>query len=114
MKIIVCGGRDYIDQLRMFSILDDHHRKQSITLLVQGGALGADTLAKVWADCRCVPCETVGADWKTHGRAAGPMRNAKMLTYMPDLVIAFPGGRGTANMVKQSRDAGVTVIEVEE
>ena len=50
------------------------------------------------------------ANWKKHGRAAGPIRNKQMLEEAkPDLVIAFPGGAGTANMVKQAREAGVKV-----
>jgi predicted Rossmann-fold nucleotide-binding protein len=40
------------------------------------------------------------------------MRNARMLTYKPDLVIAFPGGRGTEDMISQARTAGVTVTKV--
>lgn len=54
------------------------------------------------------------ADWHTHGRAAGPIRNRRMIEEgKPDLVVAFPGGRGTANMVNQARAAGIEVREVE-
>ena len=52
------------------------------------------------------------ADWEKHGKAAGPKRNKRMLEWKPDLVVAFPGGKGTANMVQQARQAGVEVIEV--
>jgi len=48
-----------------------------------------------------------------HGRAAGPVRNAQMLAEgKPDFVVAFPGGRGTADMCKQARARGVKVVEV--
>jgi ABC-type sugar transport system substrate-binding protein len=30
----------------------------------------------------------------------------------PDIVVAFPGGTGTADMVRRARKAGVVVIEV--
>lgn len=51
--------------------------------------------------------------WKDHGKAAGPIRNQLMLDdFKPDLVVAFPGGKGTADMVKKAQDAGVTVILV--
>ena len=49
------------------------------------------------------------ADWETHGRAAGPIRNEKMLTWKPDLVVAFPGGVGTADLVRRAEAAGVPV-----
>jgi UDP-N-acetylmuramoylalanine-D-glutamate ligase len=53
------------------------------------------------------------ADCETHGRSADPIRNRRTLDEgKPDLVVAFPGGRGTAHMVSQARAAGVRVIEV--
>ena len=54
------------------------------------------------------------ADWDTHGRGAGPIRNKQMLEEgKPDLVIAFPGGKGTANMIGQAKEAGIPVREIE-
>ena len=51
-----------------------------------------------------VVVEEFKADWDKFGRAAGPIRNAQMLREgKPDLVVAFPGGRGTANMVAQAK-----------
>jgi len=53
------------------------------------------------------------ADWHLHGKAAGPKRNQRMLDHgRPKRVIAFPGGKGTADMVDRARVAGVDVIEV--
>ena len=60
-----------------------------------------------------VPCRVYPADWKANAKAAGPIRNAEMLAdFKPDTVIAFPGGRGTADMVRKAKAAGVRVIEV--
>jgi hypothetical protein len=57
----------------------------------------------------------VPAEWETHGRKAGPIRNARMLEHQPQLVVAFPGGgRGTADMIAKAREAGVEVREIEE
>jgi len=84
-----------------------------VSVVIHGAAPGADTLAGRWAELRRVPVEAFPADWEKHGRAAGPIRNAPMLAEgKPDLVVAFPGGRGTANMCKQARAAGVKVVEV--
>jgi hypothetical protein len=115
MKVIVCGGRDYADKQRVESVLDEIHAKTPITELIQGGADGADRLAFGWA-CRARGISNIvthHAEWEKYGRRAGPIRNALMLEDKPDLVIAFPGGRGTANMIKQTLAAGVRLMEVE-
>lgn len=53
------------------------------------------------------------ADWSKDGRKAGPVRNSVMLSVgKPDLVIAFPGGRGTADMVRKAKAKGVPVEEL--
>ena len=53
---------------------------------------------------------TYPADWGTQGKAAGILRNMKMLAEeVPDLVLAFPGGRGTDDMVRRSQRAGIEV-----
>lgn len=109
MRVIVCGGREYKDRERLYDVLDGH----GIVEVAQGGAPGADTLAFDWAWSRGVPVKAFPADWKAHGRAAGPIRNQRMLDeFKPDAVIAFPGGRGTADMVRRARAAGVHVAEV--
>lgn len=108
MRVLVCGGRDFTDRDWLFTELDSMHQTDPISVIIEGRAAGADTLACMWAVARRVSYEHYPADWKTHGRAAGPLRNAKMLSAgRPDLVLAFPGGSGTANMVKQARASGV-------
>jgi hypothetical protein len=81
--------------------------------IISGMAPGVDTVAIDWAVCNWCKWHEFPADWAKHGKAAGPIRNKQMLVEgKPDLVVAFPGGRGTANMVKQAREANVEVIEV--
>jgi hypothetical protein len=78
---------------------------------MQGGASGADTFAKEWATTKPgIERYVCHADWDKYGKAAGPKRNARMLEWKPDMVIAFPGGAGTANMVKQAEAMGVRVL----
>lgn len=82
--------------------------------IITGAARGADRFGGDWAAIEHCLLEEFPAAWEHHGRAAGPIRNRQMLKEgKPDLVIAFPGGNGTANMVKQARQAGVEVIEIE-
>lgn len=85
------------------------------SLVIHGGAQGADRIAREWCICRKVECRGYAADWKRHGRAAGPIRNQRMLDDgKPDLVIAFPGGRGTADMVRRAIATGIRAIEIPE
>jgi hypothetical protein len=81
--------------------------------IVEGGARGADLMAKHWATLNNVPVEEYKADWDQYGKAAGPIRNKQMLDTGIDVVIAFPRGRatGTKHMMKIARETGVEVIE---
>lgn len=112
MRVLVCGGRDYRDEVRVFKELDQIKPSD----LIEGGASGADTLAYRWAK-RNLDADhrhTYDADWDRHGKAAGAIRNQRMLDEgKPDLVLAFPGGRGTADMVRRAKRAGVKVVEIE-
>jgi len=112
MRVLVCGGRDFNDALTLGSWLGGIHKNQGpITLLIDGGARGADFMAREFAKWMEIPVQTFEADWNRHGRAAGPIRNKQMLDEgRPDLVVAFEGGRGTANMVEQAKVAGIRVL----
>jgi hypothetical protein len=122
MRILVCGGRDFDDWDLLHSTLYNiWNQQEDLTqdfYIIEGGAIGADFLARVWAKYMNVGhgffhAVEFPADWKTHGKAAGPIRNQKMLDEgKPDLVVAFPGGVGTADMVRRAKKAGVKVIEV--
>jgi len=114
MKVLVCGGRDFIDWHFLAQTLTSIHNNTRITLLIHGGASGADMLAGRWARINDVRANVYAADWRKYGRAAGPIRNIEMLKVgRPDCVVAFPGGRGTENMKDQARKAGVRVFEYE-
>ena len=107
MKALICGGRDYRDAAHMLSVL----RQFPITEIIHGGARGADTLADVYAREAGIPVTVFPADWKGDGAAAGFIRNGRMLAEgKPDIMIAFPGGGGTADMVKRAWKAGVRVV----
>ena len=112
MRVLVCGGRDFHDKEFLFRTLDRFHNQYHFEVVIQGEAKGADLLAKEWAESRLVSCWCFPADWAKHGKRAGYLRNIEMLEKgQPDLVIAFPGGRGTDHMKSIARKAGVSVIE---
>ena len=110
IKVLVCGGRDYDNKIGVFGILGATHETLGIQTVIHGNAKGADSLADEWArenSVEVIPCP---ADWETHGKAAGPIRNLEMLQHKPDLVIAFPGGNGTKDMVDKAKREGIPVI----
>lgn len=110
--VLVCGGRHYDDAAKVWLTLDALHRA-GIGKVVHGGSNGADALAKAWAEARDVECVEHVAHWDKHGRAAGPIRNQAMLDLEePDLVLAFPGGSGTLDMVTRAEKAHIAVVMV--
>lgn len=113
MRILVCGGRDFTDVDRFNQIMSHCIWWEVVTDVIHGAARGADTLADQWAKHLGIDVHAYPADWAKYGRSAGAVRNQRMLDEgKPDLVIAFPGGMGTALMVKLARKAGVEVLQV--
>jgi hypothetical protein len=124
MRVLVCGGRDYADKDRLRGELSLLHAVLSFDTVIHGNCgqvdhktmrvvRGADLMAKEWALDSGIMQVPYPADWTTHGKAAGPLRNQAMLDHgKPDLVVKFAGNRGTADMVRRAKAAGVRVIEV--
>ena len=127
MILLVCGGRDYGDHKKIDRYLDAIHKKRGIELIVTGGCSdrdrkseaarrsnSADEIAEEWADLMCIPRCVFPANWRHLGRGAGPKRNSHMLRFMrPDGGAAFGGNKGTGDMVKKCKAAGVPVWEID-
>jgi YspA, cpYpsA-related SLOG family len=113
MKICVCGGRDYSNYAVVCKVLDEAYQAFGPFILVQGEARGADSLAKNWAIESQVEYESFPADWDSYGKSAGFIRNRQMLETGFDMLIAFPGGNGTANMVRITEKAGIPVVKID-
>lgn len=112
VRVIVCGGRDFDDSKRLFGVLTTMHALFGFGVVIHGAARGADMLADKWARERRIAVEPFPARWTQFGNRAGPIRNAEMLKRArPDMVIAFPGGTGTAHMCRIANDRGVKVYE---
>lgn len=88
------------------------------TIVVHGGAQGADDLAAQIARSLGLQVRAYPADWTRYGRSAGPRRNQEMLDaeHRPDepidLVLAFPTSQsvGTYDMISRAERAGIRVI----
>lgn len=128
-KVLICGGRDFTDWIafrtamhriaeRLFQRTPPDEKYGNYlyaVTVISGGATGADKLAAEWAIVNWTGLRTYKADWDKYGKAAGPIRNQQMLDEeKPELVIAFPGGKGTAHMRRIAKEAGVPVVMVKE
>lgn len=115
MRVLVFGGRDYKRKAKALRTLSEVHKETPITVIIEGGATGADYYAKIWAGLRNIAVEEYRADWDNmqavivvprlnrfgdfYNAAAGNLRNVKMMREShPDMAIEFPGGKGTADM----------------
>ena len=116
--IVAAGGRDLVwPQERIASALLQRSGGRPVHLLLHSGARGADRAIGRAAQQLGWRVQSLAADWRRHGRAAGPIRNRLLLEQAlveaqahtcpafsaSVLVIAFPGGAGTASLVQQAR-----------
>ena len=120
MRLLVCGGREYSNRDALFAAIDaivpwyepdaDGNTLPKGVTIISGGARGADQIAEDWAAINWTELEVFKADWTKHGRAAGPIRNQRMLDEgKPDAVLAAAGGTGTADMIRRAKAAGIPV-----
>ena len=120
-RVLICGGREYgatfAQKKKAYDVmahLVEAAKEAGRTLvIIHGAAKGADSLADESSNFFGIKAIAFPADWNKHGRGAGPIRNAQMLREgRPHLVVAFPGGSGTANMCKQADETGVPVRRI--
>lgn len=117
--ILVTGGRDLQDQKLVNYALDTYLKRITATpykriVVVQGGCkTGVDRFAREWCRRRDQACVSVPAQWRVAGTAAGPIRNREMLVWFSQIteVAAFPGGRGTADMVSAAEEFMMPVAQ---
>lgn len=117
MKVLVCGGRDFVNKTLIFDTLDKLHKTKEIDMVISGGARGADTFAKEWARLRCIEVMVFKPDWKRLGKVAGFHRNIEMLMRLSsqdDMVVAFWDGnsKGTAHTITQAKSHCIETVVV--
>jgi len=118
VTVLVTGSRDWKNEASLRDRLDRIHRESGIDLLIHGACpTGADDMADKWCRANDVEVDRRPADWKTHGKPAGFIRNAEMVQLRPDTVLAFQRNqsRGTQHTIDLATKAGIDVIlEAEE
>lgn len=108
MKVIIAGSRDYYNYDTLLTAITESGF--DITTVVSGGAKGVDALGEEYANNMNIPLNTYNADWNTHGKAAGPIRNRKMAENSDALIALWDGkSRGTKNMIETARKNGLLV-----
>lgn len=109
LTALFCGSRDYFD---CDLIRQDINALPDGSVVIEGGAKGADATAKAEARARGLHVASVPALWDEYGRAAGPLRNQSMLRLRPDVVYAYVQGAspGTRGMIRLAENAGIEVI----
>lgn len=108
MKTIIAGMRDFHHYKTLLSAAQKCPFE--ITSVVSGGAKGVDALGERFAADHSLPIERYPADWKKHGRAAGPIRNAEMAENAEALLAIWDGkSRGTGNMIFNAKKRGLAV-----
>lgn len=111
-KVAVCGGREYTNYTKVKAAFEFFLAPGDI--VIHGGAKGADTLAERVAIMKGYQTTRLLPNWDRYGDSAGPRRNEEIARMMPRMLIAFPGGRGTADMVKRAHRRGIPVIEIQD
>lgn len=117
MKVLCCGDRAWSNDLCIYDAL---RYLGDGTVVVHGACRGADRLCGRVAESLGYGVVSVPADWDTHGKAAGIIRNQKMLTDHPDIAFWFAfhnnlsESRGTADMVARLTKRGIPGINVKD
>lgn len=122
---LIYGGRDWDNQPAMSAFLDGLHGAHPFARVINGGQVSrriepplwppylfcADWQAAVWAQSHKIEVQYFYANWHLDGKAAGPIRNARMLSEgRPDIGVEFPGGKGTRDMRNRLIRAGIPII----
>lgn len=108
MKYIVAGGRDFDDYDRLEEVVKRLTRPSDT--IISGRAKGADSLGEKFAEAHHVEVELFPADWDTHKKAAGVLRNRTMAEHADALIAFWDGGsKGTKNMIDTALRLGLEV-----
>lgn len=110
MKVIIAGSRDITDYNVISSAFSSC--PFDVTEIVSGCARGVDSLGEKLANLCVIPVCKFPADWKKHGKAAGPIRNRQMAEYADAAIVIHNGSRGSLNMISEMKRLGKPVYEV--
>jgi hypothetical protein len=109
MRVIIAGSRTITDAIEVEKAIKLSGFQ--ITEVISGGAQGVDSLGASWANTNKIPCSFFMADWKQHGKAAGPIRNSLMASEAEALILVWDGqSRGSNDMLNKANAKGLKVF----
>lgn len=115
LRILITGSRDWVDADLIHEAIEQYTKTGRPVVVVHGGARGADRLAGAVADSLGLDVEVHPADWRRHGRSAGYIRNAEMVSAGADVCLAFirAGSSGATHCAASAERAGIQTIRYE-
>jgi hypothetical protein len=112
MKVLITGSRHWSDK----EAIERAIARANPDIIIEGGAPGADAIAKEYAQKKSIKVIEVKAEWDRYGKRAGPIRNSVMIAMKPDLVLAFSKGlnkdKGTADTIKKALAENIKVYRI--
>lgn len=118
MRVIIAGSRTFVSPSRRAEVreaideLASLLRPDVVSEVVCGCATGVDMIGAEWAVDHGVPIRRFPADWDTHGKSAGPIRNREMARNADGLFLVWDGtSRGSADMLRVANEADLVVYE---
>ena len=110
-KVVIGGCRDYTDYVFFKSCVDEILKDEKKIIIISGHCSGVDLMGERYAEENGFPVELFFPEWKKYGRAAGPIRNKKMVA-CADLVIAFWDGKskGTKSLIEYAQNDKKEII----
>lgn len=118
MKLIIAGGRDLFITNQFLDAIFDYHFPVDIyeeypDKIVSGKCEGIDFCGEEWAKSRNISIKSFPADWKRHGKSAGPIRNSQMAEYADALLLIWDGkSRGSSSMKEEMEKLDKPIYEI--
>jgi predicted Rossmann fold nucleotide-binding protein DprA/Smf involved in DNA uptake len=112
MRLAIVGSRNYVNLAELTTLVDQYIRNNGTpTVIISGGANGADRLAELYANANDIPLKIYPADWSLYGRRAGPIRNSQIVADCT-CVIAFVADNsvGTVDTINKARKVNKPVM----
>ena len=108
IKLIIAGKRDFNDysllKNQVDNFIQDYNLNVEEITIISGGASGADALGEKYAKENNFPCEVFKADWNKYGKAAGPIRNARMAAVATHAIVFWDGiSKGSLSMINEAK-----------
>ncbi|WP_248805026.1 DUF2493 domain-containing protein [Pseudomonas sp. MWU13-2100] len=113
MRVLICAGRYYLNAAMCRKALEAYHQTRRISVLIHGGNQFLGSEVEDWARENGTHLVRYPSNWQLYGKQAERRRNQFMLTDSePELVIAFPGGHDTEELLAQAKAMNIEIRSI--